>query len=644
MNCKKIAVLASALVGVLLLASAANAAPPTVFLGVGSSAQFPTAGIAAVSPDPVTATAAPCGSHLWSGKNGSAGATILAIDPRASVPPNPNPPYEPANIWVAWDVEPNPTVVCAYVVVDSIVGLRMFFAQGSGGDWNATGLTGNGTLHFITGASAGNLISGFPDTDATVPCDVASAIDSNSADACKATSPVPFNVAMTDVRPEDGQFANGRASVTFGYNPGGAVCGPHPFLSSYSATNAQVCAFNVNTFSGAVVVNDPISGLAVPKAQTYTFGAAPVIIVGNNNSTGMGGAGCTYPTNILSKTAAKLWSGQIGTSNEAFGPGVCNAQLSVNQREAVSGTYNTFEWQLIHARDGNSGDTQEENGAGNVAIVGNPPSGNCPVPPAAFTLPYTCTNPLVLNSGLNSVRLRAIGTGEMIKAVNGTVANLPPFSDSLGYAFYSLGSFFAAANAHVQYFKLQGVDGLYGNYDTAGLFGVCAGSIPAGTYNCSTFLPSFPHLADGSYRVWSAYRWVAPQNLPATDIRIKVLNAGADQAHFALANPGALGGGITCHGTGLAGYGGPCFIKAIADFVPPQDLKVFRSHYPLSVVGPGIAANNGTTSPSTGFCASDQASPNCFEEGGDMAGVAFFSIMDLQYFNATGGEFLTNIE
>jgi hypothetical protein len=624
MNCKKISVLAFALVGALLLASAANAAPPKVFLGVGSSAQFPTAGIAAVSPDPVTATAAPCGSNLWTGKNGSAGAVVLGIDPRqvAGVPPS-----EPGNIWVAWDVEPNPTVVCAYLVVDSIVGVRLYSAQGANGDWTGTAFTGNGTLHFTpSAATCGNLIAGFPDNavGCTVPADVVAAINSNGS-----ANPIGFNVAMTDVRPEDAQFANGRVSVTFGYGGAGA-CGPNPFLSSFSATNAQVCKFNI---SGS----DPVSGLAIPAFGTYTFGAAPEVIFGNNNGT-MGGAGCTYPTNILSKTVSKIWSGQIGTSQQFFGPGVCNARMAVMQREAPSGTYTVFDFQMVHARDGNSGDFQEENGANNVAIVGNPPSGNCPTPPAAFTAPYTCTNPLVLDSGQNSIRFRVVGTGEMVKAVNGTTANLPPagWNDRIGYAFYSLGTFFSAADANVRYFTLQGVDGLYGNYDTAGAFGTCTGNIPANTFQCTTKLPSFAHLIDGSYRVWSNYRWMAPPNLPATDIRIQVLNAGQDQAHFALANPGVNGGGITCSS---------CNIKAIADFVPAVDFPLFRSHYPLGSAGVTPAdANNGTTSPVTGFCAADQVSPNCFEEGGDVAGVVFFKVTDVQLFNATGNELLTNIE
>jgi hypothetical protein len=630
MNCKKISVLTFALVGALLLASAANAAGPTVFLIAGSSAQFPTAGIAAISPDPVSGGSAPCGSHLWTGKNGSASAVVLGIDPRESAG---SPPFEPGNIWVSWDDSTSPTVVCAYLSVDSVVGLRLFYGQGSGGDWNGTGSTGNGTLHFITGTSAGGLITGFPDTDASVPCAVASAIDSNSADSCKAAAPVGFTAAATDIRPEDGQYAYGRAAVTFGYNTGGAVCGPNPVLSSFTATNGQVCTFHI---SGT----DPISGLTIPASQTYPLGAAPVIVIGNNNGS-MVGSGCPFPTNILAKTAAKLWSGQIGTSQEAFGPGVCNAQLSVIQREPTSGTYNTFEFQLVHARDGNSGDTQEENGASNTAIVGNPPSGNCPTPPAAFTSPYTCTNPLVLNSGLNSIRFRAIGTGEMDKAVNGgTGAAAPPYNNRFGYAFYSLGSFYSAANANVQYLTVQGVDGLYANYNTGGLFGTCTGSIPALTFKCTTNLPGFPNLINGSYRVWSNYRWAMGPNASSAagglGLGYKVLVASQDQANFAINNPGASGGGITCNS---------CVIKAVADFVDPKDFPVFRSHYPLGTAGVVPAdANDGTGSPSTGFCAADQSTPNCIEEGGDMAGVAFFAVTDQQYYNATGSELLTNIE
>ncbi len=611
MNCKKIAMLAFGVVAASLLATTANA--QTVLIGAGSSAQFPTAGIAAVSPDPVTSAAPPCGTHLWTGKNATNGATIVGVDPRATGTPL-TPPLEPGNIWVAWDNSTSPSLVCAYFVVDSVVGLRLYFAQGTNGDNG--GVQGNGVLRFTTGSAASNLIAGFTDTDATVPSAVAALINEKH-----------FNVAFTDVRPEDGQYANARASASvasggFGYNTAGAACGPNPVLSSFTATNAQVCAFAVDGV-------DPVSGLAIPTYQTLTLGAAPEVIFLNNNGN-MGASGCTFPTNILSKTTAKLFSGQAGSSQSVFGSGVCNAILSVIQREPTSGTYNTFEFQIPHARDGNSGDTQEINGGGMSPIVGNPPSGACFTPPVAFPTTLTCTNPMNLSSGLNSVRYRAIGTGEMVKAVNGgTAPATPPNPDRIGYTFYSLGTFFSAANANVRYLTLQGVDGLYNAYDTGGAFGTCSGSINASggsTFQCTTKLPSMNNVANGNYRVWSAYRWATA--VPAPTIVSSLLTAATDQAHYALANPASSG--ISCSS---------CVIKAIADFIPPQDLKVFRSHYPIS----GHDANNGTSGPSA-FCAADQTAPHCIEEGGDMAGVAFQVITDVSYYNLTGSEWLTQIE
>src|ERR1700730_18499151 len=115
MNCKKIFTAALSLAGAMCFASAANA--QTVVLGAGSSALFPTVGIAAITPDPISGGGIPCGTHLWTGKNGSVGATVNGIDPRAGTT------AEPGNIWVAWDT--GVTIVCAYLSVDSLVGQRL---------------------------------------------------------------------------------------------------------------------------------------------------------------------------------------------------------------------------------------------------------------------------------------------------------------------------------------------------------------------------------------------------------------------------------------------------------------------------------------------------------------------------------------
>jgi hypothetical protein len=607
MNCKKILTGALALAGTMFFASAAQAQITNVVVGVGSSALFPTVGIAAVTPDPISGGAAPCGTNLWTSKQGSNGNTINGIDPRSGAA------AEPGTIWIAWDTAG--TTACAYLSVDSIVGQRLFFAQGTVGA-NASGA--NGTLQLVVpGNGLGNGIAGFPDTQAAPPPGAVVA----------ALNGAHFNVAFTDIRPEDGQFAffraaNSVANGGFNYNASCALVGT-PVWSSFSNTNAQVDCFKI---SGT----DPISGLSIPKAKTISLGASPVLLFISNNGNMAGG---TLPTNILSKTAEKFFSGQIGSSQSVFGGGVVNAIMSEIQREPVSGTYNTFEFQLVHARDGSAGDsTQELNGGGTISPV----PAQCFVGGAAFS---ACTNPMFINSGSNSIRYRAIGTGEMIKAVNGTTTVATTNPDRLGYAFYSLGSFYITGS-HLKYLTLQGVDGLYPDYSANnGAFGTCTGSIPASTFQCTTTLPDFTNIRNGNYRVWSTLRAVVNTVSPLPPaLATTLLNASQDQAAYALSNPTL--GGISAPNT---------VIKAIADFVPANSfpggvqtpfLNVFRSHYGIS----GIAANNGTTNPTTGFCAGDQTSPSCFEEGGDMAGVAFQTITDVNYFNITGSQLLTQVE
>ncbi len=609
MNCKKILTVVLSLAGALLLAASASA--QTVVLGAGSSALFPTVGIAAVSDDPLTpGNAPPCGTHLWTGKNGTNSAVVVGNDPRAGTT------TEPGNIWVAWDADP-PNVVCAYLAVDSLVGQRLFFAQGA---------SGNGTLTFTTGTAASNLIAGFVDTDVTVPADIAAKING-----------AHFNVAFTDIRPEDGQYAYFRAANSvanggFGYNPLGAVAGT-PIWSSFSNTNAQVDNFRI---SGT----DPISGFAIPSATTIPLGASPVVVFYNTNGN-MGGG--TLPTNILSKTAEKFFSGQIGAAQAVFGPSVVNTVMSEIQREPLSGTYNTFEWQLVHARDGSAGDDTMETSLGGIPAGSgsgyiDPTPAQCFVGGAAFA---ACTNPMYINSGNNSIRYRAIGTGEMVKAVNGTTTVPTTNPDRLGYAFYSLGTFFISGS-RLKYLTLQGVDPLYPSYaSNNGLWGTCSGSINAlggSTFKCSTTLPSFDNIINGNYRVWSSLRAIVNISAPTPPaLATTLIQASQDQAYYALTNP-ALGG-ISAPNT---------VITAIADFVPnsylaggttpTRYLPVFRSHYGIS----GVSGDNGTNG---AFCAPDQSGASCgVEEGGDMAGVAFQVITDVNYYNRYGGELTSQIE
>jgi len=591
MNFRKLCIGAVAAAATLLCASNSNAQAPQ-FVGVGSSGVFSSLVIALVSGDPITGAAA-CGTKVWTG-------SASGIDAR-----NGSIPAEGGNLAVVWDNDTTPTKVCAYLSVDSVVGQRLFLGQAA---------SGNATLSVPSAAqttAGANKVAFVTDTATSgLPSAVYSLLNG-----------AHFNVAFTDIRPEDGQLAYGRAACSrsgvtdsscFGYGPLGGI--GTAILSSYSQTSAQVVAYSI---SGT----DPFTGLTIPAFKTINVGAIPVVIFYNKTDTTAGGLGNLLPTNINASTAAALWSGLIGINDQlvGFSTGAPKA-LHVVEREPVSGTYNTFEWQLVHTRDHRSGDFSQEYGFG-------PTPAQCFTPPnpATYVPPTTsCANPANATGAQGSTyggfRTRAIGTGEMINAVNS--ANNP---NSIGYSFWGLGSFGGKAN--IKYMTLDGVDPLYPSYSTnGGNLPSCTGAFNLGTFACTGVLPTFDNVRAGNYRVWSTIRaiiyqsYVAPGSGPSVP---QVIQALQDQAHVNIPDlvPSVYCANAACSST--------------VDGMP-----AFRTHYPVS----GKQANNGTGSPSTGFCASDQTAPNCFEEGGDMAGVAFLDIQDQDYFGLTGNQFFTWIE
>src|SRR5215470_6290746 len=129
---------ASLVLALALLCVPASNAQSIPVVAVGSSALFPSAAIAAVNGDPVRGVSTPlCGSRFWTG-------SASAIDARATLT-TPNIPNEGGTLWVAWDNDTTPTIICTYLSVDSIVGQRLFFGQG-------TGTSGNSTLLIPTSA------------------------------------------------------------------------------------------------------------------------------------------------------------------------------------------------------------------------------------------------------------------------------------------------------------------------------------------------------------------------------------------------------------------------------------------------------------------------------------------------------------
>ena len=112
-----------ALAGALLCASTSFGQITPQLVAVGSSGAFGAAGVAAVTADPITGSAAPCGTNFWTGNTNVASG----LDGRSN-----GIPTEPGKIWVAWNgngTAGSTTIICAYLSVDSIVGQRLFFGQ-----------------------------------------------------------------------------------------------------------------------------------------------------------------------------------------------------------------------------------------------------------------------------------------------------------------------------------------------------------------------------------------------------------------------------------------------------------------------------------------------------------------------------------
>jgi hypothetical protein len=487
--------------------------------------------------------------------------------------------------------------------VDSVVGQRLFLGQAA---------TGNATLQLTAAAQTtpgANKVSFIKDNATGLPSSVFNLLNG-----------AHFNVAFTDIRPEDGQFAYGRAAAALdatsktglGYGPPGGV--GTAVLSSYDQTSAQVVAY-------AISGNDPFTGLAIPGFKTINVGAVPVVIFYNTTDTAAGGLGNLLPTNVNTHVLASFYAGLLGVNEELTGvpAGAGNIKpLHVMQREMVSGTYNTFEWQVVRSRDGFT-DLSQETGFG-------PTPANCISPPATATF-----NTPVLNSGCTTAgnpeyvgssggysfgfRARVIGTGQMVSAVNS--ANNP---NALGYAFFGLGTFGGKAN--VKYVTLDGVDPLYATY-AGGSFPNCTGFFNASpAFSCTGgALPTFANVAAGNYRTWSVIRavvynsYTAPTSGPSV---FNLIQATQDQANSTVPDfiPFQICANSTCSST-------------------TKKLNVFRAHYNIS----GVCANNGTAA---GF--SNCGGTAGLESGGDMLGSQFLVQADLDYFALTGNEFLTWIE
>jgi ABC-type phosphate transport system substrate-binding protein len=477
----------------------------------------------------------------------TSGANFNLTDNRPTVPV-----VDTGALWLVWDSTASPNV-WAYLKVDSIVGVRCYFA------------TPKCNVNVAAFPAVGNQISTtiWPDgsSDTLPPA---------SVQALFTGAGVTVNVGATDVRPEDAAFSecrinsalgNGSAGGTgsgdgldglgYGTLPSGtcptfaspaATKVGSPILSGYPGSTAKATpvAFNI---SG----KDPFSNTTIPAGTTVSVGASPIIFVFERNGGQL--------ANLTNATEGQLQTLFSGTNCNASVLGLPAANIQVYLREILSGTYSTAEYTVfrrptVPASTGFLGLSQEKGVGAN--------------------------NPLATPCTAGGSRYRGIGTGEEVKSVHDSVATHG--TDGIGYTFFSYANVSSIANsANYGYVTLNGVDPIFQTYCNAG---PCldpgqptGGKLPAaanlpaacqpGGFPCAESLIwrngfSFPNIRNGQYRSWSILR-VISNGTGLTNIKQVITTA---QKYVVNINPDYV----------------PAV--AVAGTTPPEvGLKFLRSHF-----------------------------------------------------------------
>jgi hypothetical protein len=561
-----VAITATALLPTTL---AAQAPVTPIIMGAGSSALFNTLAFTAfengVPGYPL------CGANHWTYKGGAVGsATETSIhDSRSALIVN-----EPATVWVAWNGSADGTTgltkVCAYLQVDSTVGVRAAMARTAAGAPAASAYLNPS----LAGVAGQNKVPNTSVADSPLPLDVLQSV-----------SGALITVAGADIRAEDAKFATGRSLAAQGANVN-SVPWNGSLLNSLNgakglgyANGADVfaCAgdnttpigYPIESSQSTTVANpvdfalfgtDPIScGAAAVSYHEYEVGAGPVIVFVNTSNTATGHLGDANLTNINASVLAGFLDGTFSRTRDLFtnyAAGTLAAYpVSTYIREPLSGTMNVIEYNIP---DTNRYYTTQEKG-----VLGGPVG--------------SANNPLALaNPNGFGGRYRAVGTGEEVK----TVLNN---ADSLGYAFWGYGNFSGATSTSgtlgtsARYLTVDGVDPLYSgpnaNPNGVGVFPLKSG----GSYPVLTF----PNIQNGSYPIWTIFRIVSVPEANNAWVKLFVTNAQQNAAEF-------------------------------SDFIPAANLNVFRSHFYQASMG----GDDGNT-----WDAADGVYYS--EQGGDVGGQVF---------------------
>ena len=544
---------------------AASASAQLMVQGVGSSALFQSASLAAFQ-------LAGAGAGHYTASNGGA-----ILDTRAPTTlPIPN---ELGTLSVVWNAAM--TQAWTYLSVDSVVGNRAYFAQPRTTLQLAAPLpaAGQKISTALWGADA-----------ATIPAVVITMINN-----------MPFNVAFTDILPADAKFAQNRVNCgtattavlgCLGYGTADPNVGT-AIQSHFSAAVAHPVNFNI-------FGSDPITGNAIPSYTVVPVGVAPIIFIANRTNAAGLGQTALFSDITFEATAQLLFTG-IDCAGSAWGAYDAAHTFAVTPilREPWSGTMNTFEFNIMVT----NGQGSTTNGWFSQESIFNPPF----FVPSTFNANQPATNnPLngacaTASNGYASFpqgnRMRAIGTGEMVSSVKAT-------ADSIGYLFFGYGNVSSiAASASYGYLTYQTVDPINpsGSYATpfssGGLVYPGGGQLPSCTAPCPIAVnTSFPNLRTGGYRRWSVLRGVADTGSAALTNLQAVANTAANQINGTV----------------------PDFLPWNATTDGDNGMGIYRIHFAPGMTGTPVVNFNATNTPNNGI-----TNP-ALEAGGDVGGCLDF--------------------
>jgi hypothetical protein len=561
----------SLVIGAAVASLSLSANAQTVKLNIiGSSAYWLEAGLGANFSGTVSNPGLIKATCVWSENTNTVAATDTSVSPSA---------VDKGSAWVAWTTGTGGTcaapssssLVYAYLNTDSVVGNRCLF--------NSTTCT----IAFPTGnpAPANQILTGgVANCGTTGECALPTTV-TNVLNTFKKA-----NVAASDIRPEDAEFAIARAQkpcgtavasgsqyLGLGYTNGGTLGVINSAIPSSTKT------FNVVNFSLPTGTN--------PYNVTLVGATALVVAVhGDGTSTGFATSG-----NLTNSQLAKLLDGTTQTTPNG---GAANVLV----REPLSGTYNTMEYNIPNASGNTLGitpasanKTSQDVGL-NQAVAQRNCNSNGTGTSAVTTLKF-------VNATTGATRLRAIGTGEELAEV-GSFANASGGTNNIGYGFWSLANYTSlGAVSNTGYYKIDNVDPLTSSATGCSYTGVLPVSGTA--LKCV----DMHNVANGTYPIWSLLRMVNTD----TTVSGTIQNLATSTQKFVSFNS----------------------TTARPDFIVPAQLQVVRSHFipPIGTGEPTVAANGD-------FQLGDGSSACIANElGGDVGGIVLTLTADSANCNGT---------